>query len=135
MYEKNGARDMKKMGGKVMSHHLCYVFWEKDPLKLWSNMIDHVKFIVGTAVLTLEMEALLLADLELLFKRLNKKRLLMLLMYGNAEEVKAFNKLVFSGISKDLAHILFAQRTISKVPKVTDVGLKPRAVISGGGGT
>ncbi|KAM0036064.1 putative isomerase, 3-hydroxyacyl-CoA dehydrogenase, Enoyl-CoA hydratase [Helianthus debilis subsp. tardiflorus] len=52
-------------------------------------------------------------------------------------EVKVFNELVLSDTLKGLLHIFFAQRAISKVPKVTDVGLKPRAVkkvaVIGGG--
>ncbi|KAJ0724098.1 putative isomerase, 3-hydroxyacyl-CoA dehydrogenase, Enoyl-CoA hydratase [Helianthus annuus] len=56
---------------------------------------------------------------------------------GVLKEVKVFNELVLSDTSKGLVHIFFAQRAISKVPKVTDVGLKPRgvkkvAVIGGG---
>ncbi|KVG81805.1 3-hydroxyacyl-CoA dehydrogenase, conserved site-containing protein [Cynara cardunculus var. scolymus] len=52
-------------------------------------------------------------------------------------EVKAFNELVVSDTSKGLVHVFFAQRAISKVPNVTDIGLKPRtvkkvAVIGGG---
>ncbi|GJS16955.1 hypothetical protein Tco_0411427 [Tanacetum coccineum] len=52
---------------------------------------------VGTAVLTLEM--------ELLFKRSNKKRLLMLLMYGNAEcdDGQGFN--LIEGLSQPLVGI------------------------------
>ncbi|KAM0020796.1 putative isomerase, 3-hydroxyacyl-CoA dehydrogenase, Enoyl-CoA hydratase [Helianthus debilis subsp. tardiflorus] len=56
---------------------------------------------------------------------------------GVLKEVKVFNELVLSDTSKGLVHIFFAQRAISKVPKVTDVGLKPRAVkkvaVIGGG--
>ncbi|XP_076889822.1 peroxisomal fatty acid beta-oxidation multifunctional protein AIM1-like [Bidens hawaiensis] len=56
---------------------------------------------------------------------------------GVLKEVKVFNELVLSDTAKGLVHIFFAQRAISKVPKVTDVGLKPRpvkkvAVIGGG---
>ncbi|KAL8234867.1 hypothetical protein R6Q59_020967 [Mikania micrantha] len=56
---------------------------------------------------------------------------------GVLKEVKVFNELVLSDTAKGLVHIFFAQRAISKVPKVTDVGLKPRAVkkvaVIGGG--
>ncbi|KAL7601631.1 peroxisomal fatty acid beta-oxidation multifunctional protein AIM1 isoform X1 [Lactuca sativa] len=56
---------------------------------------------------------------------------------GVLKEVKEFNELVVSDTSKGLVHIFFAQRAISKVPKVTDVGLKPRSVkkvaVIGGG--
>ncbi|CAI9100353.1 OLC1v1037333C1 [Oldenlandia corymbosa var. corymbosa] len=56
---------------------------------------------------------------------------------GVLKETKVFNELVLSDTSKGLVHIFFAQRTTSKVPNVTDVGLKPRpvkkvAVIGGG---
>ncbi|KAK1417331.1 hypothetical protein QVD17_26458 [Tagetes erecta] len=56
---------------------------------------------------------------------------------GVLKEVKVFNELVLSDTAKGLVHIFFAQRAISKVPKVTDIGLKPRpvkkvAVIGGG---
>ncbi|KAA8534959.1 hypothetical protein F0562_029962 [Nyssa sinensis] len=57
--------------------------------------------------------------------------------HGVLEEAKVFNKLVLSNTSKGLVHVFFAQRATSKVPNVTDVGLKPRpvkkvAVIGGG---
>ncbi|CAI9271493.1 unnamed protein product [Lactuca saligna] len=56
---------------------------------------------------------------------------------GTIFEVKVFNELVVSDTSKGLVHIFFAQSAISKVPKVTDVGLKPRSVkkvaVIGGG--
>ncbi|CAH1451304.1 unnamed protein product [Lactuca virosa] len=56
---------------------------------------------------------------------------------GVLKEVKVFNELVVSDTSKGLVHIFFAQRAISKVPKVTDVGLKLRSVkkvdVIGGG--
>ncbi|KAI7732668.1 hypothetical protein M8C21_024517 [Ambrosia artemisiifolia] len=56
---------------------------------------------------------------------------------GVLKEVKVFNELVLSDTAKGLVHIFFAQRAISKVPKVTDIGLKPRAVkkvaVIGGG--
>lgn len=56
---------------------------------------------------------------------------------GILKEAKVFKELVLSDTSKGLVHIFFAQRTTSKVPNVTDVGLKPRpvkkvAVIGGG---
>ncbi|KAI3839340.1 hypothetical protein MKW92_041913, partial [Papaver armeniacum] len=56
---------------------------------------------------------------------------------GVLKEVKLFNELVLSDTSRGLVHLFFAQRAISKVPNVTDVGLKPRpvkkvAVIGGG---
>ncbi|PIA64926.1 hypothetical protein AQUCO_00100410v1 [Aquilegia coerulea] len=56
---------------------------------------------------------------------------------GVLKEEKMFNELVLSSTSKGLVHVFFAQRLTSKVPNVTDVGLKPRhikkvAVIGGG---
>ncbi|KAI3992610.1 hypothetical protein MKX01_007932 [Papaver californicum] len=56
---------------------------------------------------------------------------------GVLKEVKLFNELVLSDTSGGLVHFFFAQRAISKVPNVTDIGLKPRpvkkvAVIGGG---
>ncbi|KAL5729182.1 Altered inheritance of mitochondria protein 1 [Ranunculus cassubicifolius] len=56
---------------------------------------------------------------------------------GVLKEAKLFNELVLSPTSKGLVHVFFAQRLTSKIPKVTDVGLKPRpikkvAVIGGG---
>ncbi|KAL5838345.1 hypothetical protein ACOSQ3_015514 [Xanthoceras sorbifolium] len=56
---------------------------------------------------------------------------------GVLKEAKAFKDLVLSDTAKGLVHVFFAQRTTSKVPNVTDVGLKPRAVkkaaVIGGG--
>ncbi|KAK0570673.1 hypothetical protein LWI29_004836 [Acer saccharum] len=56
---------------------------------------------------------------------------------GVLKEAKAFKDLVLSDTSKGLVHVFLAQRTTSKVPNVTDVGLKPRAVkkaaVIGGG--
>ncbi|KAF5748573.1 peroxisomal fatty acid beta-oxidation multifunctional protein AIM1 isoform X2 [Tripterygium wilfordii] len=56
---------------------------------------------------------------------------------GVLKEAKVFKDLVLSDTSKGLVHVFFAQRAISKVPHVTDIGLKPRhvkkvAVIGGG---
>ncbi|KAJ4708460.1 Peroxisomal fatty acid beta-oxidation multifunctional protein [Melia azedarach] len=56
---------------------------------------------------------------------------------GVLKEAKAFKELVLSDTSKALVHVFFAQRAASKVPNVTDIGLKPRgvkkvAVIGGG---
>ena len=56
---------------------------------------------------------------------------------GVLKESELFKKLVLSETAKGLIHVFFAQRTISKVPGVTDSGLKPRnvrkaAVIGGG---
>uniref|UniRef100_A0A7N0T4X7 3-hydroxyacyl-CoA dehydrogenase n=1 Tax=Kalanchoe fedtschenkoi TaxID=63787 RepID=A0A7N0T4X7_KALFE len=56
---------------------------------------------------------------------------------GVLREAKVFKELVVSDTSKGLVHVFFAQRMTSKVPKVTDVGLKPRpikkvAIIGGG---
>ncbi|KAL9242347.1 hypothetical protein vseg_016357 [Gypsophila vaccaria] len=56
---------------------------------------------------------------------------------GVLKEPKVFQELVLSDTSKGLVHAFFAQRMTSKVPGVTDVGLKPRrvakvAVIGGG---
>ncbi|PON50536.1 Crotonase superfamily [Parasponia andersonii] len=56
---------------------------------------------------------------------------------GVLKEAKDFKRLVLSDTSKGLVHVFFAQRATSKVPNVTDIGLKPRrikkvAVIGGG---
>ncbi|KAF2303931.1 hypothetical protein GH714_024667 [Hevea brasiliensis] len=56
---------------------------------------------------------------------------------GVLKEAKVFKELVISDTSKGLIHVFFAQRATSKVPNVTDVGLKSRqikkvAVIGGG---
>lgn len=56
---------------------------------------------------------------------------------GNLVEEQVFREVVLSGTSKALTHVFFAQRMTTKVPGVTDVGLKPRpiksaAVIGGG---
>ncbi|KAL4563930.1 hypothetical protein LXL04_027979 [Taraxacum kok-saghyz] len=57
--------------------------------------------------------------------------------HGVLMEAKVFNKLVVSDTSKGLVHVFFSQRATSKVPNVTDIGLKPRAIkkvaIIGGG--
>ncbi|KAF3529893.1 hypothetical protein DY000_02037131 [Brassica cretica] len=55
----------------------------------------------------------------------------------DALEAEVFKQLVMSDTAKALVHVFFAQRATSKVPNVTDVGLKPRpmkkvAVIGGG---
>ncbi|KAF5812624.1 putative isomerase, 3-hydroxyacyl-CoA dehydrogenase, Enoyl-CoA hydratase [Helianthus annuus] len=57
--------------------------------------------------------------------------------HGVLKEGKVFNELVVSDTSKGLCHVFFSQRATSKVPNVTDIGLKPRpikkvAVIGGG---
>ncbi|XP_031129333.1 peroxisomal fatty acid beta-oxidation multifunctional protein AIM1-like isoform X1 [Ipomoea triloba] len=57
---------------------------------------------------------------------------------GVLEEARVFKeKLVLSDTSKGLVHVFFAQRATSKVPSITDIGLKPTsikkvAVIGGG---
>ncbi|KAK6236335.1 Enoyl-CoA hydratase/isomerase - like 10 [Theobroma cacao] len=56
---------------------------------------------------------------------------------GVLKEAKVFKELVLSDTAKGLVHVFLAQRATSKVPNVTDVGLKPRqtkkvAVIGGG---
>ncbi|PSS20866.1 3-hydroxyacyl-CoA dehydrogenase [Actinidia chinensis var. chinensis] len=56
---------------------------------------------------------------------------------GVLKEAKIFKELVLSDTSRGLVHVFFAQRATSKVPNVTDLGLKPRpvkkvAVIGGG---
>ncbi|RDX74994.1 Peroxisomal fatty acid beta-oxidation multifunctional protein AIM1 [Mucuna pruriens] len=56
---------------------------------------------------------------------------------GVLKEAEVFKKLVLSDTSKGLINVFFAQRAISKVPGVTDIGLRPRnvkkaAVIGGG---
>eukprot|EP01018_Ginkgo_biloba_P027852 Gb_29566 [translate_table: standard] len=58
-------------------------------------------------------------------------------MSGLHKEAKAFMELIYSDTAKGLIHIFFAQRSTSKVPGVTDLGLKPRkirkvAVLGGG---
>ncbi|XP_024032302.1 peroxisomal fatty acid beta-oxidation multifunctional protein AIM1 [Morus notabilis] len=61
----------------------------------------------------------------------------MLVAVFSLQEARDFKKLVLSDTSKGLVHVFFAQRATSKVPKVTDIGLKPRpikkvAIIGGG---
>ncbi|KAM6583183.1 hypothetical protein CsatB_010185 [Cannabis sativa] len=56
---------------------------------------------------------------------------------GVLKEAKDFKKLVLTDTSKGLVHVFFAQRSTTKVPNVSDIGLKPRhikkvAVIGGG---
>ncbi|PHT51982.1 Glyoxysomal fatty acid beta-oxidation multifunctional protein MFP-a [Capsicum baccatum] len=56
---------------------------------------------------------------------------------GIIKEAKVFQDLVLSDTSRGLVHVFFAQRATSKVPNVTDIGLKPRpikkvAIIGGG---
>lgn len=56
---------------------------------------------------------------------------------GVLKEADDFKKLVLTDTSKGLVHVFFSQRGTSKVPNVTDIGLKPRtvkkvAVIGGG---
>ncbi|KAL2555203.1 Peroxisomal fatty acid beta-oxidation multifunctional protein AIM1 [Forsythia ovata] len=56
---------------------------------------------------------------------------------GVLKEAKIFKELVLSDTSKGLVNVFFAQRATTKVPNVTDLGLKPRpikkvAVIGGG---
>ncbi|XP_042497276.1 peroxisomal fatty acid beta-oxidation multifunctional protein AIM1-like [Macadamia integrifolia] len=56
---------------------------------------------------------------------------------GVLKESKVFKELVLSSTSQGLVHSFFSQRATSKVPHVTNVGLKPRnikkiAVIGGG---
>ncbi|KAJ6795665.1 peroxisomal fatty acid beta-oxidation multifunctional protein [Iris pallida] len=56
---------------------------------------------------------------------------------GVLKEAKVFNELVLSNTSRGLTHVFLSQRATSKVPGVTDIGLKPRpikvvAVIGGG---
>ncbi|CAI5459449.1 unnamed protein product [Closterium sp. Yama58-4] len=56
---------------------------------------------------------------------------------GNLKEEEIFLELVLADTAKSLTHIFFAQRQTTKVPGVTDRGLKPRplrkvAVIGGG---
>ncbi|GMI88578.1 ABNORMAL INFLORESCENCE MERISTEM [Hibiscus trionum] len=56
---------------------------------------------------------------------------------GVLKEVKVFKEIVLSDTARGLVHVFLSQRTTSKVPNVTDVGLKPRQVkkvaIIGGG--
>ncbi|KAK1365378.1 peroxisomal fatty acid beta-oxidation multifunctional protein AIM1 [Heracleum sosnowskyi] len=56
---------------------------------------------------------------------------------GVLKEDKVFRELATADTSRGLVHVFFAQRATSKVPSVTDIGLKPRpvkkvAVIGGG---
>ncbi|TYK10724.1 peroxisomal fatty acid beta-oxidation multifunctional protein AIM1 isoform X1 [Cucumis melo var. makuwa] len=56
---------------------------------------------------------------------------------GVLKEDKVFRELVATDTAKGLVHVFFSQRLISKVPNVTDRGLKPRnvkkvAIIGGG---
>ncbi|KAL2999697.1 hypothetical protein AAZX31_09G174300 [Glycine max] len=56
---------------------------------------------------------------------------------GVLKEAEVFKQLVVSDTAKGLINVFFSQRAISKVPGVTDIGLKPRnvkkaAVIGGG---
>ncbi|XP_043706404.1 peroxisomal fatty acid beta-oxidation multifunctional protein AIM1-like isoform X1 [Telopea speciosissima] len=56
---------------------------------------------------------------------------------GILKESKVFKELVLSSTSQGLVHAFFSQRATSKVPNVTNVGLKPRAIkkvaVIGGG--
>lgn len=56
---------------------------------------------------------------------------------GVLKEAKVFKELVMLDTSRGLVHVFFAQRATSKVPNVTDIGLKPRSVrkvaVIGGG--
>eukprot|EP00271_Cylindrocystis_brebissonii_P012925 TRINITY_DN32437_c0_g1_i1.p1 TRINITY_DN32437_c0_g1~~TRINITY_DN32437_c0_g1_i1.p1 ORF type:complete len:724 (-),score=169.85 TRINITY_DN32437_c0_g1_i1:675-2846(-) len=56
---------------------------------------------------------------------------------GNLKEEEVFHQVVLSDTSKSLTHVFFAQRNTTKVPGVSDRGLKPHpikkvAVIGGG---
>ncbi|KAL8102419.1 peroxisomal fatty acid beta-oxidation multifunctional protein AIM1 [Apium graveolens] len=56
---------------------------------------------------------------------------------GVLKESAVFKELVLTDTSRGLVHVFFAQRATSKVPNVTDIGLKPKpikkvAVIGGG---
>ncbi|TJX44785.1 hypothetical protein E8P77_29755, partial [Soehngenia saccharolytica] len=58
-------------------------------------------------------------------------------MAGLRKEASSFQELIKSDTAQALIHIFFAQRSTSKVPGVTDIGLKPRkiskvAVVGGG---
>ncbi|XP_010254066.1 PREDICTED: peroxisomal fatty acid beta-oxidation multifunctional protein AIM1 [Nelumbo nucifera] len=56
---------------------------------------------------------------------------------GVLKEAKVFKELVLSSTSKGLVHVFFAQRATSKVPNVTDLGLKltsiKKVAVIGGG--
>ncbi|KAL1554893.1 Altered inheritance of mitochondria protein 1 [Salvia divinorum] len=57
--------------------------------------------------------------------------------HGILKESKVFKDLIFTDASKGLVHAFFSQRATSKVPNVSDIGLKPRkilkvAIIGGG---
>ncbi|MQL89044.1 hypothetical protein Taro_021606, partial [Colocasia esculenta] len=60
-----------------------------------------------------------------------------LVVYCVFSEAKLSKKMMLSSTSKGLIHIFFAQRATSKVPNVTDIGLKPRSIkkvgVIGGG--
>ncbi|KAK1289154.1 Peroxisomal fatty acid beta-oxidation multifunctional protein [Acorus calamus] len=56
---------------------------------------------------------------------------------GVLKERRLFNDLILTNSCKGLVHAFFAERAVSKIPNVTDIGLKPRpirraAVIGGG---
>ncbi|KAE8688051.1 hypothetical protein F3Y22_tig00111002pilonHSYRG00006 [Hibiscus syriacus] len=56
---------------------------------------------------------------------------------GVLKEAKVFKEIVLSDTARGLVHVFLAQQATSKVPVVTDVGLKPRqikkvAIIGGG---
>ncbi|CAL9156615.1 peroxisomal fatty acid beta-oxidation multifunctional protein isoform X1 [Musa acuminata AAA Group] len=56
---------------------------------------------------------------------------------GLLKEAKVSKELICSSTTKGLIHVFFAQRATSKVPNVTDVGIRPRkikrvAIIGGG---
>ena len=48
--------------------------------------------------------------------------------HGLLKKAAVSNESVLSNTSKALTHLFFAQRATAKVPKVIDVGLKPRNV-------
>ncbi|XP_047940459.1 peroxisomal fatty acid beta-oxidation multifunctional protein AIM1 [Salvia hispanica] len=57
--------------------------------------------------------------------------------HGILKESSVFKDLIFTDASKGLVHAFFSQRATSKVPNVSDIGLKPRkiskvAIIGGG---
>ena len=48
--------------------------------------------------------------------------------HGLLKKAEVSKELVLSNTSKALTHLFFAQRATAKVPKATDVSLKPRNV-------
>ncbi|CAI9293303.1 unnamed protein product [Lactuca saligna] len=102
-----------KIGSLSEAHKILTIAREKAKIT-WPNMPQHI------ACIDVIMEGILHGG-----------------YHGVLKEAKVFNKLVVSDTSKGLVHVFFAQRATSKVPNVTNIGLKPRslkkvAIIGGG---